>query len=617
MSRFLTLIPYLAAQKILKTSVRPGHQIRTVPVTKSHGHICHEPVFSRLTIPNSAVSLRDGYAVIASESHSATEANPVHLKTFIPVHTGSPIPDGFDAVIMQEDVRLNDSDNITIIKPARPGQHIQKAGSEVAIGTMVLPAGHLISPEDIGAMIGYGITSVQVQKTVAGLIPTGDELKEPCTAPGPGEVIASNCEMLAASLETIGVESLIYPIVPDDPVKIQNAIEQAVRECSFVIISGGSSTGNRDHTENVLNEIGSLLYHGVAMRPGRTTLAGVVDEIPIFGVPGTPAGALAVLRELIIPWLSDTGYPVPIQNMVEVTLADTVPSELGTDDFILMVTGKVGDEYKAMMLPRGGGQMSAVKSNAVLHIARNSEGIKQGKECVIRLTQTFPHPDNIYLFSGLYDPILDILDQYLHKMQRKIFVRKGSYETTLLSIQNGSIHGGIIIRERIDGENCKKQDYSLLKEKAYAITIADREYILATKGFPDFKSDKIFKYPDISQDSFLYHLMDAYFQKNQVNPQRILKQDHISNTEREIIQKILEEEIDFGPCSSNLASEFELEGPVIGCESIDLIVREEDMESDQIQYMIHLLGSDEWNKEAWILPGYNLKRSGRVSLLQS
>lgn len=111
--------------------------------------------------------------------------------------------------------------------------------------------------------------------------------------------------------------------------------------------------------------------------------------------------------------------------------------------------------------------------------------------------------------------------------------------------------------------------------------------------------------------------MDAYFQKNQVNPQRILKQDHISNTEHEIIQKILEEEIDFGPCSSNLASEFELEGPVIGCESIDLIVREEDIESDQIQYMIHLLGSDEWNKEAWILPGYNLKRSGRVSLLQS
>ncbi len=614
MSRFLTLIPYLAAQKILKTSVRPGYQVRTVPVPKSHGHICHEPVYSRLTIPNSAVSLRDGYAVIASESHSATEADPVHLKTLIPVHTGSPIPDGFDAVIMHEDVRLYDSDSIAILKPARPGQHIQKAGSEVGTGTMVLPAGHLISPEDIGAMIGYGITSVQVQKTVAGLIPTGDELKEPCTAPGPGEVIASNCEMLAASLETIGVECLTYPIVPDDPVQIQNAIEQAVRECSFVIISGGSSTGNRDHTENVLNEIGSLLYHGVAMRPGRTTLAGVVDEIPVFGVPGTPAGALAVLRELIIPWLSDTGYPVPIQNTIQVTLADTVPSELGTDDFILMVTGKVGDEYKAMMLPRGGGQMSAVKSNAVLHIARNSEGIKQGKDCLIRLTQSYPHPDNIYLFNGLYDPILDVLDQFLRKMQKRIYVRKSSIETTYFSLQNRNIHGGVITRPWGEGICERLPEYSILPEKTTAITVAEREYILAARIFPDIKSVRRFTCPKIPENLPLHHYMEDFFQKIQINPQCIERCDPVCSTEMEVIHRILKEQVDFGPCSAHLATEYDLFGPVIGKDRIDLIIREENIETDEMRFLQQVLASEEWKSEAGFISGYNLTRSGQISV---
>lgn len=616
MSRFLTLIPYLAAQKILKTSVRPGYQVRTVPVTKSHSYICHEPVFSRLSIPNSAVSQRDGYAIIASESHSATETDPVHLTSFIPVHTGSPVPDGFDAVIMHEDVRLNDSDSIALIKPARPGQHIQKAGSEVATGTMIIPAGHLISPEDIGAMIGYGITSVQVQKTIAGLIPTGDELKEPCTAPGPGEVIASNCEMLAASLETIGIESLIYPIVPDDPVQIQNTIEQAVRECSFVIISGGSSTGNRDHTENVLNEIGSLLYHGVAMRPGRTTLAGVVDEIPVFGVPGTPAGALAVLRELIIPWLSDTGYPVPIQNSVQVTLADTVPSELGTDDFILMVTGKVGDEYKAMMLPRGGGQLSAVKSNAVLHIARNSEGIKKGKECMIRLTQSFPHPDNIYLFNGFYDPILDILDQYLRKIHKRIYVRKSSIETACLSLEDSNIHGGVIARPCRDGMHDRLPEYSFLPEKSTAITVAEREYILAAKIFPDLKSVRRFTCPKIQENLPLHHFMEDFFQRMQINPQCIERCDPVCGTEMEIIHRILKEEVDFGPCSAHLATEYDLFGPVIGKDRIDLIIRAENIEKDDLRFLQQVLTSEEWKTEAGFIPGYNLTRSGQISVLK-
>ena len=150
---------------------------------------------------------------------------------------------------------------------------------------MIIPADHVISPEDIGAMIGYGMTSVQVKKIVVGLIPTGDELKEPCTAPGPGEVIASNCEMLAASLVTIGIETFIYPIIPDDPKKIRDTVEEAVGECSFVIISGGSSTGCRDHTKDVLTAIGTILYLELPCSLEKPRLAAVGYYIPTWKGP--------------------------------------------------------------------------------------------------------------------------------------------------------------------------------------------------------------------------------------------------------------------------------------------------------------------------------------------
>ncbi|NLL09505.1 MAG: hypothetical protein GX268_01160 [Methanomicrobiales archaeon] len=616
MSRYLTLIPYLAAQKILKTSARPEIKVKTVQVTNSPGHVSHEPVFSRLTIPVCAISQRDGYAVTASDSYAATEAEPVEITTFSKVHTGSPVPEGYDAVIMHEDVRLDDPGRIMIIRPARPGQNIQKAGSEVKTGSMVIPAGHLISPADVGAMIGYGITSVQVKNIVAGFIPTGYELKEPCTAPGPGEVIASNCEMLAAFLDQAGVESVIYPIVPDDPVQLRNAVELAVRECSFVIISGGSSTGNRDHTESVLSEMGTVLYHGVAMRPGKSTLAAVVDDIPVFGLPGTPAGALAVLRELVIPWLSDTGWPVPVQHTIQVTLADSVPSELGTDDFILLSVGNVHGGYKAMMLPRGGGQMSAVRSDAVLHIGRGSEGMKMGKECLVRLTRTYPHPDNTYLFNGLYDPILDVLDQFLRKKQQRFFCRTASHEATLLSVRHKNTHGGVTIRRGNGGHGRMQQDYSLLEGRAYAITIAEREYILAAKTTPEPGPGKKFTCPGLSDNSQLQQMMDYYLQKTGVNPADIRVIDGY-NTEQEIIQGLLEDKIDFGPCSASLAFDYDLQGPVIGCDSIDLVIREEDMESEQVKNLVQLLESDEWRGEAWVIPGYNLERSGHVFLLST
>jgi len=610
-SRYLTLIPYLVAQQILKQTAKPRFIVKSVPVTESLGHLAHEPVFSRLNVPCCAVSLRDGYAVISDETLSASESNPVQLNHYSWVHTGSPVPDGFDSVIMQEDIRMDNAAIVSIIKPARPGQHIQKAGSEITTGKMIIPAGHCITPEDIGAMIGYGITAVQVKTVIAGLIPTGDELREPCVAPGPGEVIASNSPMIAAFLKERGISSISYDIVPDDPKKIRNAIEDFVQECSFIIITGGSSSGIRDHTSRVLKSMGSMLYHGVAIRPGKSTLAAIVEDIPVFGLPGTPGGSLGVLRELIIPWLSETGYPIPKSRTLTATLAESIASDLGTDDFVQLVVGKVNNNYCAALVPRGNGQMASVKTNGILYIPRNSEGLKENREVLIELTRTYPHPDNILLFSGYTDVIIDYLDQYLRVHQMKLYARKTSFETTILSMQNRNFHGGVIARPHIEGRYLPF-DHSLVSEPVCSVHVAERQYILG--GIGNFESEMtgIETCPSLPEKSFLSVFMEEYFISHQIKTTTVKHMSPVCLSEEDVIQKIRDGTVDAGPCSLCLASDYDLCGPVIGSMSIDLIFREEDVESDQIKRVREFLLSDEWKDMVDTIPGYSSGRSGQT-----
>jgi putative molybdopterin biosynthesis protein len=289
-TRFLTLTPYKKALEILQELAELPYQKGRVQVTKSLGNITYQPVYAKLTVPQTAISLRDGYAVSSADTEQARDSQPVVLSDYAFVHTGSKIPQGYDAVIMQEDVMI-EPEEVLIIKPARSGQNIQKAGSETSLGKMIIPADHLISATDIGAMISYGITMVEIKKFIATLIPVGDELKEPCTAPGPGEVIASNTVMLQAYLERLHITPILHPIIPDSPEKIKIAVQQAVLDSSFIIVSGGTSVGKRDCTKSALSEIGTILYHGVAMRPGRTTLAARVDNVMVFGLPGSPVGS--------------------------------------------------------------------------------------------------------------------------------------------------------------------------------------------------------------------------------------------------------------------------------------------------------------------------------------
>jgi putative molybdopterin biosynthesis protein len=178
-------------------------------------------------------------------------------------------------------------------------------------------------------------------------------------------------------------------------------------------------------------------------------------------------------------------------------LAESIPSDIGTDDFIRVVVGAVNGTYHAVMVPRGNGEMGNVRANGILHIAHKTEGLKQGEACNVRLIRPYPDPNNVLLLLGVSDLIIDILDQFLRRGQMRLYCRPIKTDVVLLNMQNRGIHGGIISRFHMNGKFCDI-DYSLLLEPSSVIHIADKIYIMASREGDDVREEQDFVQYDSS-----------------------------------------------------------------------------------------------------------------------
>ena len=175
-----------------------------------------------------------------------------------------------------------------IRKAAAQWQHVRPAGDDIREGRLVLPKGHVIRAFDIGALATYGIADVEVTSVRVGIIPTGSELVPLGTRPQPGQVVESNTIMAQVLLESMGAVCERLPIIRDDPALIQDALREAAENNDLVIISAGSSAGTRDFTAGSISAIGELIFHGVAVKPGKPMMLGKIKDSPVIGLPGTP-----------------------------------------------------------------------------------------------------------------------------------------------------------------------------------------------------------------------------------------------------------------------------------------------------------------------------------------
>lgn len=341
-----------ALEKLLN-AVQPITRVETVVLTEAVNRVLAETVTAPFDVPPFNRAAMDGYALRASDIAEASPENPVGLKligsvyagetpmcTFVEgscvqVATGAPVPEGADCVVPIEDTE-RDGEVVRILKAFPPNANITEKGADVRQGNVVLTDGDLLTPAKVGILAALGLDKVKVYaKPKVAILPTGNEIAKPGTQLRTGQIYDVNTYTIAALANQHGCEPLPMDIVPDEPEALKQALDEAMRVADCIVFSAGSAVGERDLLPNLLNERGTVLFHGLAVRPGRPTLAAVVDGKIVVNLPGFPTSCLMMAMVLLVPvWRKMARLPEWQPKTVEAKLAHDVRSPEGLKQFL-------------------------------------------------------------------------------------------------------------------------------------------------------------------------------------------------------------------------------------------------------------------------------------------
>ncbi|MCL2270058.1 MAG: molybdopterin biosynthesis protein [Treponema sp.] len=395
----------------------PGFE--EIPVEESLGRVTARAVYARCCSPLYNAAAMDGIAVKAAFTTGARESNPLALKAgqdFISVDTGDPVHPPYDAVIMAEDLIEVDEETVKILEAAAAWQHIRPIGEDIVTGEMILPGRHHIRPIDIGVLFSGGITRIDVfTKPRVAIFPTGTEIIEavPREGPPPREavIIESNTRMFEALVNQAGGDGMRFAPLPDDYDLLKKAVQKAAEKFDMVLINAGSSAGTEDFTVHVLREIGEVIVHGVAMKPGKPVILAKVNNKPVIGTPGYPVSAWLSYGTFAAPVLSVlTGRGDLSPQRMEAVLSRRIVSSLRHREYVRVKVGRVNGRLAATPLARGAGAaMSLVRADGFCVIDQQSEGIEAGDSAPVELYRSLDEIDRTLVAVGSHDLILDLI----------------------------------------------------------------------------------------------------------------------------------------------------------------------------------------------------------------
>ena len=383
----------------------------TIEAQNSLGRILFEDIYSPLKLPPFSRSTVDGYAVKAEDTYGVSESFPgvfslagsvlmgespcveAGRDEVVEIATGGMLPKGTDAVVMLEETELLGEDSVLINKPVSPGENVIKAGDDVKKDEKVLGKGHLVRKQDLGALAALGITELKVFKSPKiGIISTGDEIVSPGEELSPGKIRDINTWALKGAVEESGAVPLVYGICPDDEKEVEKYLKYALKEAEAVILSGGSSVGEKDVTADVIDLLGNpgVIFHGVSLKPGKPTIYGMVEGKPVFGLSGNPVSALVTFDLFVkeaINMLQGKKWPAP-EKKVRGKLTRNLSSRGGREDYV-RVKLEENDRGELEVIPilgEAGLIFTLVEAQGLLKIEQNTEGIASGEEVEVILT---------------------------------------------------------------------------------------------------------------------------------------------------------------------------------------------------------------------------------------
>jgi molybdopterin molybdotransferase len=404
------LTPAEAVAMILdKLPLQTAH-CETLIIEECYGRIAASDVVSAEDLPGFARSTMDGYAVRSSDTYGARETLPAYITVFHEVFmgqkisfeikageaakipTGGMLPAGADAVVMLEHAQVVSDTMIEIMKSVAPGENVIQRDEDIKKGSSIILKGRKLRAQDIGALAGLGITSIEVFKQPAvALISTGDEIVSSRDSVSPGQVRDINSFTLAGLIMDVGGIPHKMGIFRDDYDTIRKAVDEALIDSDMVLIIGGTSAGTRDMTAKIIDDIGKpgVIFHGVAVKPGKPLIGGLIGGKPVLGLPGHPAAAVVSFDLFIGPIirrLAGINVSKEFKKTITAVMGKSIASAAGREDHIRVYIEAASGEMKAYpILGKSGLIRTLVQADGIVVIPAAKLGIDQGELVTVNL----------------------------------------------------------------------------------------------------------------------------------------------------------------------------------------------------------------------------------------
>jgi molybdopterin molybdotransferase len=406
----------LPAEEALKLLLNYAPFKRTaevkLPIEKSYKMVLARDIISPEDLPSFSRSTVDGFAVTSSDTFGATESMPAYLNIIAEIlmgerpefllkkgvcakiATGGMLPEGSDSVVMFEHTQQIDGKMLEILKPVSPGENVIPVGEDARRDECILKRGRRLRPQDIGALAGLGITEVWVyEKPRVSIISTGDEIVPAENSLKPGQVRDINSYTLSGLISDSGGIPVKKGIFNDRYEIIKDAVEDSLNNCDMVLITGGSSVGAKDMTSKVIDEAGKpgVLFHGVSLKPGKPMIGGVINDIPIFGLPGHPAAVNVCFDVFIRPVLmiqsgcNGSSFDKE-KKTVKARIAKNISSSPGREEHIgVTLEERNGELWAIPLLGKSGLITTLTRADGTGVIPLRKLGVQEGEFVEVRL----------------------------------------------------------------------------------------------------------------------------------------------------------------------------------------------------------------------------------------
>ena len=615
-----------------------GYQLPTeeVGTTDALGRVTARAVFAARSAPHYHASAMDGIAVRARDTYGASETSPVTLSPetgYHTVDTGDPLPPGFDAVVMIEDVHF-DGEGAQLIAAARPWQHVRAVGEDIVATELVVPAHHRLRPVDLGALLNAGILTVKaLARPRVALIPTGTEIIEPeeiMRRPlRPGDILESNSRVQAGLVAEAGGVPVRLAPVPDDRAALRDALRAALGQADVVVINAGSSAGSEDFTAATIAEFGEVLVHGVAIKPGKPVILGRVGDKAVAGIPGYPVSAHLTFDLFVVPLLYHLqGLARPSRPTVKARMARKLASPAGQEEFVRVKVGRVGTNLVATPISRGAGvSMSLVRSDGTVRIPRLAEGVNEGEEVTVELWRDPEAVDLTTVVVGSHDPALDLLGSLVAAAFPGFSLSSAHVGSLggLVALRRGECHaaGTHLLDEETGDYNVSYVRKYIPGRRVHLVTLAFREQGLMVapgnpkgiSGFSDLARPGV-RFMNRQRGAGTRLLLDHSLRQLGISAAEIEGYRREGYTHTEVAAAVAAGSADVALGVRSAARALNVDFVSVGQERYELAVLDENMEAPVVKSLLATLASPVFKDALLAMEGYDTSETGRVRTVE-